>query len=108
RLRRRSRPGHLPPGHLRRLLRRIMATATYADPAAEHPTWEQLVRDAINEPGTISQAYSVFHSYSLGNQLLALFQCVARGIRPGPVATFMHWKALGRSVRKGEKALTLG
>ena len=84
-----------------------MATATYSDPAAEHPTWEQLLRDAINEPGTISQAYSAFHSYSLGNQLLALFQCAARGIRPGPIATFMHWKELGRSVRKGEKALIL-
>ena len=84
-----------------------MATATYADPAAEHPTWEQLLRDAVSEPGTISQAYSAFHGYSVGNQLLALFQCAARGIRPGPIATFLHWKELGRSVRKGEKALTL-
>jgi antirestriction protein ArdC len=84
-----------------------MATATYSDPAAEHPTWEQLLRDAVNCPGTISRAYSAFHSYSLGNQLLALFQCTARGIRPGPIATFLHWKELGRSVRKGEKALTL-
>jgi antirestriction protein ArdC len=84
-----------------------MATPTYSDPVAEHPTWEQLLRDAVNQPGTVSQAYSAFHSYSLGNQLLALFQCAARGIRPGPIATFMRWQELGRSVRKGEKALTL-
>ena len=84
-----------------------MATVTYSDPAAEHPTWEQLLRDAVSEPGTISQAYSAFHGYSVGNQLLALFQCAARGIRPGPIATFLRWKELGRSVRKGEKALTL-
>jgi antirestriction protein ArdC len=84
-----------------------MATSTYADPAAEHPAWEQLLKDAVEQPGTVSAAYSAFHSYSLGNQLLALFQCAARGIRPGPIATFMRWKELGRSVRKGEKALTL-
>ena len=84
-----------------------MATSTYADPAAEHPTWEHLLRDAVQQPGTVSAAYSAFHSYSIGNQLLALFQCAARGIRPGPIATFMRWKELGRSVRKGEKALTL-
>src|SRR5207248_5841776 len=61
----------------------------------------------VRQPGTISAAYSAFHGYSVGNQLLALFQCGARGIRPGPIATFMRWKELGRSVRKGEKALTL-
>ena len=81
-----------------------MATLDSRDPA---PTWEQLLRDAVRLPGTISAAYGAFHNYSLGNQLLALFQCAARGIRPGPIATFMRWKELGRSVRKGEKALTL-
>jgi hypothetical protein len=38
---------------------------------------------------------------------LALFQCFARGIRPGPLAIFPLWKELGRYVKKGEKALTL-
>jgi antirestriction protein ArdC len=52
-------------------------------------------------------AYSRFHNYSLGNQLLVLFQCAARGIQPGPLATFPKWKNLGRSVKKGEKAITL-
>ena len=84
-----------------------MATSTYADPSIEHPTWEQLLRHAVQQPGTISAAYSAFHNYSVGNQLLALFQCAARGIRPGPIATFVRWKELGRSVCKGEKALTL-
>src|SRR6266516_6645570 len=81
-----------------------MATLESRDPA---PSWEQLLRDAVQQPGTISEAYSAFHSYSLGNQLLALFQCAARGMRPGPIATFVRWKELGRSVRKGQKALTL-
>jgi antirestriction protein ArdC len=70
-------------------------------------SWQTILRDAITRPGAIHEAYSRFHSYSIGNQLLALFQCSARGIQPGPIATFPRWKELGRYVRKGEKALTL-
>ena len=66
-----------------------------------------LLQSVVHEPGTLSQAYQAFHSYSLGNELLAMFQCQARGLRAGPLATFPKWKELGRLVRKGEKALTL-
>lgn len=67
----------------------------------------ELIERALTEPGTISKAYSAFHGYSMGNQLLALFECMAREIPPGPIATFMGWKDKGRFVRKGEKAITL-
>ena len=66
-----------------------------------------LLRSAVAEPGVLSTAYQQFHTYSLGNQLLAAFQCQARGLKPGPMATFPRWKELGRHVCKGEKALTL-
>ena len=75
--------------------------------AAIPATFEQLLRTAVTESGTISTAYSAFHNYSLGNQLLALGQCLARGIQPGPLATFQGWRDKARHVRKGEKALTL-
>jgi antirestriction protein ArdC len=75
--------------------------------AATPATFEALLRTAVTEPGTISTAYSAFHNYSLGNQLLALGQCLAKGIQPGPLATFQGWKDKARYVRKGEKALTL-
>lgn len=71
------------------------------------PSWEELLKRAVSEPGTISRAYSMFHSYSLGNQLLAMFQCSIRGIQPGPIATFPGWKEKGRHVMKGAKAITL-
>jgi hypothetical protein len=71
------------------------------------PAFADLLRQAVTEPGTISKAYSQFHNYSFGNQLLAWSQCIQREITPGPLGTFMHWKALGRHVTKGEKALTL-
>jgi antirestriction protein ArdC len=70
-------------------------------------SWVALLDEALKKPGFIHEAYSRFHNYSLGNQLLALFQCITRGIQPGPLATFPKWKELGRYVKKGEKALTL-
>lgn len=71
------------------------------------PTFADLLRQAVTEPGIVSTAYRQFHNYSIGNQLLALFQCQTRGLTPGPIATFPKWKELGRYVRKGEKAITL-
>ncbi len=67
----------------------------------------ELLSRALTEPGLVSRAYSAFHGYSVGNQLLAFVQCAERGITPGPIATFMGWKDKGRYVRKGEKAITL-
>jgi hypothetical protein len=66
-----------------------------------------LLQKAVSEPGIISKAYSAFHGYSIGNQILALVQCAERGITPGPISTFMGWKDKGRYVRKGEKAIVL-
>ncbi len=66
-----------------------------------------LLQSAVREPGILSRAYSQFHSYSIGNQLLAMMQCHERGIEPGPMATYPRWQELGRHVKRGEKALTL-
>lgn len=69
--------------------------------------WRQMLVDAINKPGLISRAYSIFWTYSLGNQVAALVQCLARDIEPGPIHTYRGWQELGRQVKKGEKALVL-
>jgi antirestriction protein ArdC len=65
------------------------------------------LREAITTPGLSHEAYQRFHQYSLRNQLLAMAQCVQRGISPGPIATFKQWEALGRHVLRGQKALVL-
>jgi len=75
--------------------------------SADIPRWSALLVEAVNKPGLIMKAYSAFHSYSLGNQLLALVQCQMRGLQPGPINTFPRWKDLGRHVKRGERALTL-
>lgn len=71
------------------------------------PEWSQLLVNAVKEHGIISSAYHRFWNYSVGNQLLVLFQCMSRQLEPGPINTYLRWKELGRSVIKGEKALTL-
>lgn len=71
------------------------------------PKWAALLVEAVNKPGMIMEAYSAFHNYSIGNQILALVQCHLRGIQPGPINTFPKWQTLGRVVKRGERALTL-
>src|ERR1039458_8096508 len=72
-----------------------------------HPDWATLLIDAVSKPGLISQAYTRFWNYSVGNQILALFQCLERRIELGPIHTFRGWLDLGRHVKRGEKAITL-
>ena len=67
----------------------------------------KLLSDAVNQPGIIGKCYSQFHGYSIGNQLLAWSQCMAREIPLGPIATFKKWQDLGRQVQKGQKAIAL-
>lgn len=70
-------------------------------------SFADLLERAVTEPGQLHAALRAFHNYSLGNQILAMWQCAERGIPVGPIASFMSWKAKGRSVRKGQKALVL-
>ena len=83
-----------------------MATA---QPTERHEEiqFRQLLEEAVTKPGSMMRAYSLFWNYSLGNQLLALFQAHKRGITLGPIASFNRWKELGRHVKRGEKAIEL-
>lgn len=56
-------------------------TATQSPPASVE-SFAALLEDAVNDPGIISAAYRQFHSYSMGNQLLAWQQCLTRGRLP--------------------------
>ena len=76
-------------------------------PKPEPPSFSELLVEAVNKPGVVSQAYFHFHSYSFMNQLLALFECWRRKIEPGPIHTIVGWQKLNRAVRRGEKAITL-
>jgi antirestriction protein ArdC len=53
------------------------------------------------------KAYSLFHNYSLSNQIAAFVQCRMRKIEPSPIHTYKGWQNLKRQVKKGEKALWL-
>lgn len=71
------------------------------------PDWTDLLKKALEVPGTLSKAYRVFHNYSIGNQFLASMQLITRGLPISPIASFKRWKELGRNVIKGEKAIAL-
>jgi hypothetical protein len=58
-------------------------------------SWAALLDEAVKKPGFIHEAYTRFHKFSLGNQLLALYQCVERGLQPGPLASYRSGKNLG-------------
>src|SRR5262245_23008892 len=69
--------------------------------------FRDLLKRAVSEPGTVSQAYSAFHNYSIGNQLAAWVQCSLRKIPVGPISTLKDWNSKGRYVKRGEKAIWL-
>nr|MBA3714890.1 DUF1738 domain-containing protein [Pyrinomonadaceae bacterium] len=71
------------------------------------PSWTTILTQAVSTPGLVLEAYTAFHQYSIGNQLLALVQCQQRNLQPGPIKTFPGWQALGRNVKRGERALVL-
>lgn len=77
-----------------------MTTATTLNFAA-------IIAQALTEPGIISKAYSAFHNFSLGNQILAAIQLTERGMPLSPIASFNNWKEKGRFVKKGQKAIQL-
>lgn len=66
-----------------------------------------LLNRAVTEAGVINAAYSAFHNYSLGNQMLAAEQLLSRGLGLTPIASYNTWKEKGRQVKKGEKAISL-
>jgi hypothetical protein len=80
-----------------------MTTTTMPD----RPTFASLLEAAVSQPGVIARAYSAFHGFSLGNQILAAMQCAERGLPLGPLASFQAWKGKGRHVKRGERALWL-
>lgn len=71
------------------------------------PDWRQLLLEALSEPGRMSKAYSMFYRYSFGNIVWVTAQLSRRNLPISPVASFNHWKELGRQVKKGEKALAM-
>ena len=94
----------------------IIAAARWPSRRRDHgtirsATFADLLASAVTEPGIISSAYRQFHNYSIGNQLLAWSQCLARGIQPGPMATFPKLEGTGAvrpQGREGDHALSAG
>ncbi len=59
--------------------------------------WSQLLAEAVTKPGLLLAAYSAFHHYSIGNQVLALVQCQQRGNETRPQQAAGYQKRLSCS-----------
>lgn len=72
---------------------------------ATKPNYKDLLLNALNPENEkkISDAYRVFHNYSITNQMLAVQQMD----EISPIATYKKWNELGRQVKKGSKAIAL-
>lgn len=64
--------------------------------------YQELFNQALNTPGLLSDCYSRFRDYSIGNTILAYSQAGNQ-----PIATYKQWQKLGRQVNKGAKGLAL-
>ena len=75
-------------------------------PDRQRATWGELLRDAVEKPGRMLEAYTAFHNFSFGNALLALEQCIKRNLQPGPLNTYRGWleKKLAWKVRSSAVA----
>jgi antirestriction protein ArdC len=85
----------------------VPPAAPEAHPMANVVNLGILLAKAVTEPGIVSTAYRRFHRYSLSNQILAATQLLERRMPLAPIASYTQWQKLGRSVRRGEKALGL-
>jgi antirestriction protein ArdC len=73
----------------------------------KNENYQEMFNLALEGEGKMLKGYSLFHNYSFFNQMYVMFQLLGRGMNPAPIATFKRWQELGRSVKKGEKALEL-
>ena len=61
---------------------------SHTKPAPDIPRWSALLVEAVNKPGLIMEAYSAFHNYSIGNQILALVHAKCADLKPAPSIHF--------------------
>ena len=67
----------------------------------------ELLENSLKDEGKISNAYSVFHNYSINNMLFAMKQMEAMKIEIAPIGTFNKFKSLGLKIKKGATAISL-
>lgn len=66
------------------------------------PQFNDLLFNAIENPGTLSADYHQAYDYSILNRMLIRWQCHDKGIEYGIIGTFKFWKDHGRKVTSGK------
>jgi hypothetical protein len=66
------------------------------------PNWGELLEEALEAPGQLSDTYNRFYPYSFLNQIALRMQGATE-----PVATYKKWLEMQRQVQRGSKALAI-
>jgi len=61
--------------------------------------FNEMLKTAIEDKGTISECYSLFHEYSLYNQFLAIIQLKMQGLKITPLNCGSKWIKAGRKIK---------
>lgn len=66
----------------------------------ENLNYNELLNQAVSKQGTIAKCYSLFHNYSIQNQIIAMYQMESRGMNITPINSMSGWNKLGRRIKK--------
>lgn len=67
----------------------------------------ELLAMSLAEQIGLVEAHRFVGRFALVNQALVARQCASRDLELGPIATYDEWKAHGRAVLRGERALAM-
>jgi hypothetical protein len=71
-------------------------------PGPNRLNWQQLLNEALNQKGSVTDIYSRFYEYSIGNCILLRIQGANE-----PVNTLKRWNAMNRRVIAGSTAYSI-
>lgn len=66
-------------------------------------SFNDMLKEVVTEKGVISECYSMFHDFSVTNQIIAYYQLKGMGLPIKPIACASAWKKQGRYVNEEEK-----
>ena len=65
--------------------------------------YQEMFTTMLEKEGTVAQCFSVFHEFSINNQLLACWQLRAKGMDIQPVASKTRWLKVEREIKPSQK-----
>jgi hypothetical protein len=62
-------------------------------------SFNDMLKEVVTEKGVISECYTMFHNFSITNQILAFYQLKSMGLPVRPIACKSAWGKKGREIK---------